>query len=264
MLYYDPEGFNLVPGDDVIVPAARGVGYGKVVTPVREIPEEDRNVPLKKVMRRATPHDRERLKANDRRKEKAYKVARELINRHGLPMKLVDVDYIFDGSSIVFYFTSEGRVDFRELVKDLASRLKSRIELRQVGVRDEAKMVGGLGPCGRDLCCSLFLSDFEPVSIKMAKEQDLPLNPSKISGICGRLMCCLKYEVGVYEEFNRSAPAVGSFVERDGERMRVIGYQVPLSRVVLETEEGRKLEVDLSELGRPRKEHRGRKGRRKK
>jgi len=258
---YDPEGLHLVPGDEVVVPAARGVGYGRVVTPIKEVGDKELEEPLKKVMRRASARDKERQKENTLKKEEAYRTARKLIQRHGLPMKLVDVDYVFDGSSIVFYFTAEGRVDFRELVKDLASTLKARIELRQVGVRDEAKMVGGLGPCGRDLCCSLFLSDFNPVSIKMAKEQDLPLNPTKISGICGRLMCCLKYEVAAYEEFNRNAPQIGTEVETEHGKGRVVGYHVPRNLVVVEIEAGRRVDVPLDGLKTP-KEQRGRKRRR--
>jgi cell fate regulator YaaT (PSP1 superfamily) len=259
---YDPEGVVLVPGDEVVVPAARGVGYGQVATPVREVDDSELEGPLKKVMRRATPGDKERQKTNLEKKERAYRTAKQLIVKHGLPMKLVDVDYVFDGSSIIFYFTADGRVDFRELVKDLAATLKARIELKQVGVRDEAKMVGGLGPCGRDLCCSLFLSDFNPVSIKMAKEQDLPLNPSKISGICGRLMCCLKYEVEAYEEFNRRAPALWSEVSTSEGQGTVVGYHVPKGRVVVELEGGGKLEVSLDELSM-RKEHRSRRPRRR-
>jgi cell fate regulator YaaT (PSP1 superfamily) len=259
---YDPEGLVLVLGDEVVVPAARGVGYGRVVTPIREVPADELEEPLKKVMRRASAHDKERQKENIQKKEEAFRTARKLIQKHGLPMKLVDADYVFDGSSIVFYFTAEGRIDFRELVKDLASTLKARIELRQVGVRDEAKMVGGLGPCGRDLCCSLFLSDFNPVSIKMAKEQDLPLNPSKISGICGRLMCCLKYEVAAYEEFNQQAPSMGSEVNTGEGAGRVVGYHVPRGLVVVEIEGGKRIDVPIDELA-PRKEQRGKRGRRR-
>lgn len=259
---YDPEGLPLVPGDDVVVPAARGVGFGRVVTPIHEIPDGELDEPLKKVMRRATDRDRERQRQNTNRKEEAYRAARRLIQKHGLPMKLVDVDYVFDGSSIIFYFTAEGRVDFRELVKDLAGTLKARIELKQVGVRDEAKMVGGLGPCGRDLCCSLFLSDFNPVSIKMAKEQDLPLNPSKISGICGRLMCCLKYEVAAYEEFNQKAPPLWSEVETPEGAGTVVGYQVPKRQVVIELEPGRRVEIPLDDLSQ-RREPRGRRSRKR-
>lgn len=261
MYLYDPEGLPLVPGDEVVVPAARGVGYGRVVTPIREVAEGELEEPLKKVMRRASERDRARQRENVQKKEEAYRTARRLIHKHTLPMKLVDVDYVFDGSSIVFYFTAEGRVDFRELVKDLASTLKARIELRQVGVRDEAKMVGGLGPCGRDLCCSLFLSDFNPVSIKMAKEQNLPLNPSKISGICGRLMCCLKYEVAAYEEFNRRSPSYGSEVETEHGMGKVVGYHVPRGLVVVEVEPGRRVDVPLDDL-KPRRDQRGRRRKR--
>lgn len=260
--HYDPEGIPLVPGDEVVVPAARGVGYGRVVTPIREVTDSELEEPLKKVMRRATQHDRDRQRQNLEKKEEAYRTAKRLIQKHGLPMKLVDVDYVFDGSSIIFYFTAEGRVDFRELVKDLAGALKARIELKQVGVRDEAKMVGGLGPCGRDLCCSLFLSDFNPVSIKMAKEQDLPLNPSKISGICGRLMCCLKYEVAAYEEFNQTAPPLWSEVDTPDGIGTVVGYQVPKRQVVVEIEGGRRIDVSLDDLS-SRKDPKGRKQRKR-
>lgn len=254
---YDPENLPLVPGDEVVVPAAKGVGFGRVTTSIREVAEEGLEEPLKKVMRRATTRDRERQRENMVKKEQAYRTARRLIQKHGLPMKLVGVDYVFDGSSVVFFFTAEGRVDFRELVKEIASELKARIELKQVGVRDEAKMIGGLGPCGRDLCCSLFLSDFNPVSIKMAKEQDLPLNPTKISGICGRLMCCLKYEVAAYEEFNQKAPPLWSTIETEEGEGTVVGYQVPKREIVVELEGGRKIEVPLEDLD-PYKE--GRKG----
>lgn len=240
---YDPEDLPLVPGDEVIVPAGGGVELGRVVSPIREVEEEEIKEPLKKVMRRASSMDKAREKENVRKKEEAFRTARRLIQKHGLAMKLVDVDYSFDGSNVVFYFTSEGRVDFRELVKDLASELKTRIELRQVGVRDEAKMVGGLGPCGRNLCCSLFLPDFEPVSIKMAKEQDLPLNPSKISGICGRLLCCLTYESQVYEEFSKNAPPIGSKVEVDEGKGEVVGYLVPKELILVELEGGRRIEI---------------------
>jgi cell fate regulator YaaT (PSP1 superfamily) len=260
---YDPEDLPLVIGDEVVVPAQRGVEFGTVVSAVREAAPDEFPEPLKKVMRRATPRDQQRREENIQRKEEAFRTCRKMIQKHKLPMKLVDVDYVFDGSSIVFYFTAEGRVDFRELVKDLASTLRARIELRQVGVRDEAKMVGGLGPCGRDLCCSLFLSDFNPVSIKMAKEQDLPLNPSKISGICGRLMCCLKYEVEAYAEFNETAPPLGMEVELEDGVGRIVGYQIPCRRVVVEMENGAKVPVALDDV-LERSQSRGRKSRKKK
>lgn len=192
--YFDPAQIDLQTGDHVIVETARGLEYGEVVSPVREVQTEDVVAPLKAVIRKATPEDAIQLAENKDKEEEAFSVGVERIAAHGLQMKLVDVEHTFDGSKIIFYFTADGRVDFRELVKDLASIFRTRIELRQIGVRDEAKMLGGLGTCGRALCCSTFLGDFAPVSIKMAKEQNLSLNPGKISGLCGRLMCCLRYE----------------------------------------------------------------------
>lgn len=192
--YFDPAQIDLQKGDHVIVETARGLEYGEVVSPVREVQTEDVVAPLKAVIRKATPEDAIQLAENKNKETEAFTVGVERIAAHGLQMKLVDVEHTFDGSKIIFYFTADGRVDFRELVKDLASIFRTRIELRQIGVRDEAKMLGGLGTCGRALCCSTFLGDFAPVSIKMAKEQNLSLNPGKISGLCGRLMCCLRYE----------------------------------------------------------------------
>lgn len=192
--YFDPAEIELHKGDHVIVETARGLEYGEVVSPVREVQVEDVVAPLKAVIRKATEEDARQLAENRLKQTEAFAVGAERITAHGLQMKLVDVEHTFDGSKIIFYFTADGRVDFRELVKDLASIFRTRIELRQIGVRDEAKMLGGLGTCGRALCCSTFLGDFAPVSIKMAKEQNLSLNPGKISGLCGRLMCCLRYE----------------------------------------------------------------------
>ncbi|MGI6588065.1 MAG: PSP1 domain-containing protein [Peptococcia bacterium] len=197
--YFNPSDFTLPVDTFVIVETARGVELGQVVLGLRQVEEEEVVLPLKKVLRIATLEDLEEMKANQAKEEKAKEICLKKIEKHGLPMKLVDVEYTFDASKIIFYFTAEGRVDFRELVKDLASVFRTRIELRQIGVRDEAKMLGGLGSCGRELCCATFLGDFEPVSIKMAKEQNLSLNPTKISGICGRLMCCLNYESVCYE-----------------------------------------------------------------
>jgi len=197
--YFSPEGCDIPAGEDVVVETARGLEYGKAVFGNREVDEKKVVQPLRKVVRVATQEDREKMLAARDKEGQARLVCLEKIAQRQLPMKLVEVEYSFDGSKVLFYFTSEGRVDFRELVKDLASIFKTRIELRQIGVRDEAKMLGGLGACGRELCCASFLSDFEPVSIRMAKEQNLSLNPSKISGICGRLMCCLKYESEGYE-----------------------------------------------------------------
>ena len=198
--YFDPAEFEINLHDNVIVETARGIEYGQVVVGPKEIPEEEIVQPLKKVLRVATPEDAKQVLQNQEKAKDAFKICLEKIAEHKLPMKLIDVEYTFDNSKVIFFFTAEGRVDFRELVKDLAAIFRTRIELRQIGVRDEAKMLGGIGTCGRILCCHLFLGDFEPVSIKMAKEQQLSLNPSKISGICGRLMCCLKYENDYYQE----------------------------------------------------------------
>ena len=192
--YFDPAGIALAKGDKVVVETVRGMEYGEVVNDPREIAEGSIIAPLKTVVRKSTLEDDQQLADNQRKEAEAFTIALERIVAHELEMKLVDVEYTFDASKVIFYFTAEGRVDFRELVKDLASIFRTRIELRQIGVRDEAKMLGGLGTCGRALCCSTFLGDFAPVSIKMAKEQNLSLNPSKISGLCGRLMCCLRYE----------------------------------------------------------------------
>lgn len=192
--YFDPGDLELTQGSNVIVETARGVEFGEVVLPPREVPDEEVLAPLKPVIRAATPEDQEQVKENKAKEKEAFKICQAKIAAHGLPMKLVDVEYTFDRSKIIFYFTAEGRVDFRELVRDLAGVFRTRIELRQIGVRDEAKLLGGLGPCGRACCCSSFLGEFQPVSIRMAKEQNLSLNPTKISGLCGRLMCCLKFE----------------------------------------------------------------------
>lgn len=197
--YFLPGGIDLNLGDSVIVETARGMEFGKVVLPLREIPPEEIVSPLKEVLRKATTEDEEQFKTNEKKEKEAFQICLTKIAAHKLPMKLIEVEYTFDGNKIIFSFTAEGRVDFRELVKDLASVFRTRIELRQIGVRDEAKMLGGLGSCGRELCCASFLGDFEPVSIRMAKDQNLSLNPTKISGICGRLMCCLKYENGCYD-----------------------------------------------------------------
>lgn len=207
--YFDPAGFWPRPGDAVVVETSRGIELGEVVTGAREVPDEQIVPPLKQVVRVATAEDIARAENNAAREKEAYVICQEKILQHKLEMKLVDVEYTFDNSKIIFYFTANGRVDFRELVKDLASVFKMRIELRQIGVRDEAKMLGGLGSCGRPICCGAFLGDFQPVSIKMAKEQNLSLNPTKISGQCGRLMCCLKYEQAYYESALKKLPKVG-------------------------------------------------------
>lgn len=198
--YFDPGKLEISANTDVIVETVRGLEYGKAVIGNRQVADEDVVLPLKKVIRIATPEDKEQMEAIKVKEEEAKDICLQKIQAHELPMKLVDVEYTFDCSKVIFYFTAEGRVDFRELVKDLAAVFRTRIELRQIGVRDEAKMIGGIGACGRVLCCSTFLGDFETVSIKMAKEQNLSLNPTKISGICSRLMCCLKYESETYED----------------------------------------------------------------
>ncbi len=218
-------------GNYVIVETARGVEYGKIASRSDEIDDEDVVLPLKKIIRLADEGDRERVKENEQEATQAFDVCVEKIAEHQLDMRLVDVEYTFDRNKIVFYFTAEGRVDFRNLVKDLAAIFRTRIELRQIGVRDEAKMLGGIGPCGRMLCCSTFLGDFEPVSIKMAKDQNLSLNPSKISGLCGRLMCCLKYENDAYEEAKVMMPDLGKQVVTPDGVGKVVGLNL-LERVL--------------------------------
>lgn len=210
--FFDPLQFDIKQGDNVIVETARGVEFGKVVMGVRDIPEEKVTLPLKPVLRMATEEDAKVQEANALKEREAFKVCLEKIRKHNLEMKLIDSEYTFDNNKLLFYFTADGRVDFRELVKDLASVFKTRIELRQIGVRDETKILGGIGVCGRALCCHTYLSDFIPVSIKMAKEQNLSLNPTKISGVCGRLMCCLKNEEEAYEELNSHLPSIGEYV----------------------------------------------------
>lgn len=222
--YFDPDNNIIERGQAVIVETARGVEFGKVEIGNREVDDDSVVQPLKKVMRIATEEDYEREKKNREREREAFDICLEKIEKHKLGMKLIDVEFTFDINKITFYFTADGRVDFRELVKELASIFRTRIELRQIGVRDEAKMLNGIGICGRTLCCATFLGDFQPVSIKMAKDQNLSLNPTKISGICGRLMCCLKYEQDAYEEFNKNLPNEGDVVRTsmgDGEVLSV-------------------------------------------
>ena len=211
--YFDPDGGSYRVGQPVVVETARGTECGTVAIANREIDPEKVVKPLKKVTRPATPEDLRRVEENRKKEQKAFRIAQEKIALCKLEMKLVEVEYAFDGSKILFYFTADGRVDFRELVKELAGVFRTRIELRQIGVRDEAKMLGGLGICGRPFCCASFLGEFQPVSIKMAKEQGLSLNPTKISGACGRLMCCLKYEQAAYEDLLRSTPKAGAIVQ---------------------------------------------------
>lgn len=213
--YFAPGKLTIKRNDHVIVETARGIEYGTVVCDPKEVEDDKVIQPLKAVLRIATQKDDEQEAANKQKEKDAYKICLEKIKKHNLQMKLIDAEYTFDNNKVLFYFTADGRIDFRELVKDLASVFKTRIELRQIGVRDETKIVGGIGICGRPLCCHTHLSEFVPVSIKMAKEQNLSLNPTKISGVCGRLMCCLKNEEETYEELNRRLPNVGDFVTTD-------------------------------------------------
>ena len=213
--YFSPGEEDIKTGQHVIVETARGVEYGYVVLGTHEVDDKKVIQPLKSVIRMATEADEETERKNKEKEKEAFKICLEKIKKHDLDMKLIDTEYTFDNNKVLFYFTADGRIDFRELVKDLASVFKTRIELRQIGVRDETKIVGGIGICGRPLCCASYLSEFIPVSIKMAKEQNLSLNPTKISGVCGRLMCCLKYEEETYEELNSKLPNVGDYVTTD-------------------------------------------------
>ncbi|WP_434793814.1 hypothetical protein TPDSL_01770 [Terrisporobacter petrolearius] len=220
--YFDPVNFAIEKDMDVVVETARGLEYGTVVVGKKEIDEESLVSPLKPIIRIATEEDNKIYKENKEKAKETFELCLQKIKEHELTMYLIDCEYTFDRNKLIFYFTAEGRIDFRELVKDLAAIFKTRIELRQIGVRDEAKSIGGLGPCGRSLCCSSWLGDFQPVSIKMAKDQSLSLNPTKISGICGRLFCCLKYEHDVYVEAIEKVPPVGSIVKVDGNKGKVI------------------------------------------
>lgn len=231
MYYFDPVGLKLAKEDGVIVETARGVEYGVVTKGNTRVPKEAIVAPLKQVMRKATPEDVRVVEQNHKREKEAFGICLEKIAKLGLDMKLVDVEMTFDRNKLIFYFTSDGRVDFRELVKELAAIFRMRIELRQIGVRDEAKMLSGIGICGRPLCCASFLGDFHPVSIKMAKEQNLSLNPTKISGVCGRLMCCLKYEEEVYEELNKKLPRVGDIIDTPDGTGEILATNVLMQQV---------------------------------
>lgn len=241
--YFAPKGVKFRRGESVIVETARGVECGEVVLPNRDFPVSGLVSPLKDIIRKATEADFRQLEQNKKKEAEIMQTFTDKIREHGLDMKPIEVEYTFDGSKIMFYFTSDGRVDFRDLVKDLAFIYRTRIELRQIGVRDEAKMLGGLGICGRPFCCASFLGDFQPVSIKMAKEQSLSLNPTKISGTCGRLMCCLKYEQNCYEDFLRTTPKVGAYVETSEGRGTV--QEVNLLTGILKIKLDKKPEVPL-------------------
>lgn len=247
--YFDPSGLDIAIDTYVIVETVRGIEFGKAVIPNRQVDEEDVVLPLKKIIRIANDGDIATVRENKKQAHVAFDTCVEKIQTHQLDMSLVEVEYTLDRNKIIFYFTADGRVDFRKLVKDLAAIFKTRIELRQIGVRDEAKMLGGIGPCGRMLCCSTFLGDFEPVSIKMAKDQNLSLNPAKISGLCGRLMCCLKYENDAYEEAKHELPDMGERIETDYGRGKVVGLNILEKLVQIEIpEEERVIEYTLDEL----------------
>ena len=256
--YFDPAGRQIKIGDHVIVETARGIEFGRVVLGPKEVGEDEVIHPLKEVLRVATSEDEEREKQNRQKEKEAFKICQKKIRDHGLEMKLIDAEYTFDNNKVLFYFTADGRIDFRQLVKDLAAIFKTRIELRQIGVRDETKILGGIGICGRCLCCHTYLSEFAPVSIKMAKEQNLSLNQTKISGVCGRLMCCLKNEQETYEELNKKLPGTGDMVTLpDGLQGTVHSVNVlrQLVKVIVEVNDEKEIqEYPVEELKfRPRK-----------
>lgn len=248
--YFDPGELSLKRGDKVLVETVKGIEMGVVDIEPRDVPEEDLVLPLKKVLRLAGEEDLAIARENEAKASEAMKIAAEKIAHHGLEMRLVDAEYTFDGSRVTIYFTADGRVDFRELVKALASALRTRVELRQIGVRDEAKFYGGLGPCGRELCCASFLSEFQPVSIRMAKEQNLPLNPSKISGTCGRLLCCLRFEAeNLNAERGREMPIeVGACVVTPAGEGKVTGYNKCKGLLTVLLEDGTESEFPEEEV----------------
>lgn len=252
--YFAPKGISFTRGEFAVVETSRGVEYGEVLMANKELPEEKIVMPLKEILRKATEEDRKQYEENHEKEREAFQICRKKIQEHGLEMKLIDVEYTFDRGKALFYFTADGRVDFRALVKDLAAIFRTRIELRQVGVRDETKLLGGYGSCGRPLCCHSYLPEFVPVSIKMAKEQGLSLNPSSISGVCGRLMCCLKNEEEVYEFLNSKLPAVGDYATtKEGLKGEVVSVSVLNQKVKLivnlEKEDEKELrEYEVSEL----------------
>lgn len=258
--FFSPAGLNIEKGQHVIVETARGVEYGTVVLEKRKVDESEVIPPLKDVIRIATPEDDETDRKNREKEKRAAVICIEKIKKHGLDMKLIDTEYTFDNNKVLFYFTADGRIDFRELVKDLASVFKTRIELRQIGVRDETKALGGYSVCGRPLCCHTYLSDFVPVSIKMAKEQNLSLNPAKISGVCGRLMCCLKNEEETYEELNNRLPGIGDIVTtNDGLKGEVQNVSVlrQIVKVIVEVNDSKEIrEYKVEQLKFKRKRRR--------
>jgi cell fate regulator YaaT (PSP1 superfamily) len=246
--YFDPGELELKEGDLVIAETARGIEFGSIMIEPKEVQEEELVAPLKKVLRVANGQDLER-EAHSREKEaNAFEICQKKIAEHNLPMKLLDAEYTFDGSQVTFSFSAEARVDFRELVKDLASALKSKVQLHQIGVRDEAKIIGGYGTCGRSLCCSTFLSSFDPVSMKMAKDQSLFLNPTKFSGVCGKLMCCLRYEHDFYKDSKERYPSVGAIIPTPKGNGRVVDVNVVSGKLMLELEGEVTMEFHMNEL----------------
>lgn len=257
--FFSPGKLEIKTQDRVIVETARGVEFGKVVTGPKEVEDDKITQPLKSVIRIANEEDYKKEEKNREKEKEAFNICLEKIRKHGLEMKLIDAEYTFDNNKVLFYFTADGRIDFRELVKDLASVFKTRIELRQIGVRDETKIMGGIGICGRTLCCHAHLSEFVPVSIKMAKEQNLSLNPTKISGMCGRLMCCLKHEEETYEYLNRKLPNVGDYVTTDdGLKGEVHSVNVlrQLVKVLIENNDEKEIREYKVEQLRFKKRHR--------
>ncbi len=246
--YFAPGDMEIEKNDYVIVETSRGVEFGLVIQPPKEVSQDEIVEPLKPVIRKATIRDKEQYYENKELEKEAFGICLDKIEEHGLPMKLVDVEYTFDHNKIIFYFTADGRVDFRELVKDLAHIFKTRIELRQIGVRDEAKLIGGLGPCGMPSCCTRFLRDFEPVSINMAKQQELSLNPAKISGICGRLMCCLRYEKECYKEMKKEMPDRGETVDLEIGSGEVVDRNLIKKTVKVALSEDETVEIDAGRL----------------
>lgn len=246
--YFDPDEFQLSEGSPVVVETVRGVEYGRVVAAPKQVSDSEVVLPLKKVVRIADDRDLERVQENQIKAKEAMDICIEKVKKHGLEMKMVDAEYTFDNSKVIFYFTADGRIDFRNLVKDLASVFRTRIELRQIGVRDEAKMLGGLGSCGRALCCSTFLSEFEPVSIKMAKEQNLSLNPTKISGVCGRLMCCLRYESDFYREAKSGLPDVGKTITTPQGKAKVVEVNILKRMVKAQLDDGAVIDFSAEDL----------------
>ncbi|MFA5142792.1 MAG: stage 0 sporulation family protein [Candidatus Omnitrophota bacterium] len=241
--YFSPGGMRFKVGEYVVVEADRGLDYGQVLSETGALLDSDIDEPLRKIIRKANPWDMHQIEKNKKKIHEVMNACSRKIQERRLPMKLIDAEFSFDRSKIIFYFTAEGRVDFRDLVKDLANLFKTRIELKQIGVRDEAKILGGLGPCGRALCCATYLKDFEPVTIKMAKEQNLPLNPTKISGLCGRLMCCLGYEHKTYKELMKGLPREGEMLKTEKGTGKIVGVNALKRSVTVEMEDGTLVEV---------------------